>query len=122
MSSGLAESTLRTMVDRLVRSFSDYLRNRTVEQYYSAETAAKILDVTPRTFASYVALYEQTGGREGIGPKHVLSFKCVRYSATSINRFLEQRRMGSPEQLQALDQAAANAAANQPEDSAPIAV
>lgn len=85
------ETTVRRMIDRLVRAFVEWLGNRTVEQYYSADEAAQLLGVTERTFHNYADLWVTSAGKDGIGPKHVLSFKVVRYSATSINRFLRAR-------------------------------
>lgn len=118
----LADTTVRGMVDRLVRAFVDFLANRTVEQYYSAETAARLLDVTERTFHSYVDLYQTTNGKDGIGPKVVLSFKCVRYSATSINRFLASKRAATTSTIELEDDARAAELAAGDESKTRVAV
>jgi hypothetical protein len=103
----LTEDTVQKMIERLARSFAEWLRGRTVEQLYSAESAAKLLEVTERTFHSYADLYERTGGKDGIGPKITLSFKTVRYRASSINRFLQARTMTAGKRLEEQREAAA---------------
>jgi len=91
----MTEATIRALVERFVRAFAHWLENRTVEQHYSAEEGAKLLQVTERTFHNYVDLYETSGGKDGIGPRVVLSHKVVRYSSSSINRFLRARAIAA---------------------------
>ena len=81
----------RGLVRHLVRALLDWLRSGTVEQHYSAETLAGLLEVTPRTIWRYVEEGEATQGREGIYPVVKLSRKVVRIPASSAQRLLRAR-------------------------------
>ena len=86
----LTDPQLRRITRRIGAELELWLRERTVELHYSAEEAAELLRVTPRTVWAYVERGERTEGREGIWPVVKLSHKVVRLPASSINRFLRQ--------------------------------
>lgn len=113
----LPESSLRAIVDRMVRVFADFLRERTVEQHYSPESVAKLLDVTERSVWTYHDLWVTTGGREGLGPVVKLSFKATRFPASAVNRFLRARTIATPTQVQKIDAEDASEAAAAPAET-----
>lgn len=76
---------------RLDKQTKAFLRDRTVEQHYSAEALAEILEVAERTVWNYIELYETSAGREGIGPVVKISHKVVRVPASAVNRFLRAK-------------------------------
>lgn len=88
---GIAISPDRGFVRHVVRALLGWLRDSSVEQHYSAETLAALLEVTPRTIWNYVELGESTQGREGIYPVVKLSHKVVRIPASSAARLLKSR-------------------------------
>lgn len=79
------------IVARLGKETEAWLRTRSVEQHYSADTLAEILEQSPRTVWTWLDLYETSGGRDGIGPYLKLSHKNVRIPASSVNRFLRAK-------------------------------
>lgn len=85
----------RGFVRHLVRGVLGWLRDSSVEQHYSAETLAALLEVTPRTIWNYVELGEATQGREGIYPVVKLSHKVVRIPASSAARLLKARTVAA---------------------------
>lgn len=92
MKSGASKPTVdRGFVRHLVRALLTWLRERTVEQHYSVETLAGLLELTPRTVWNYVELYETSGGADGIGPVIKLSHKVVRIPASSASRLLKAK-------------------------------
>lgn len=86
----------RGFVRHLVRALLEWLRSRSVEQHYSVETLAGLLEVTPRTVWNYVELWETSAGRDGIGPVVKLSHKVVRIPATSARRMLDAKTISLP--------------------------
>lgn len=76
---------------RISKQAKAFLRDRSVEQHYSVEALAEILGVAARTVWNYVETYEQTAGREGIGPVVKISHKVVRIPASAVNRFLKAK-------------------------------
>lgn len=76
---------------RLGQQTKAFLRDRSVEQHYSVEALAEILEVAPRSVANYIELYEISGGREGIGPVVKISHKVMRIPASAVNRFLRAK-------------------------------
>lgn len=79
-----------------MRALLEWLRERTVEQHYSAETLAGLLEVTERTIWNYVDQGEATQGREGIYPVVKLSHKVVRIPASSAQRLLRAKTIALP--------------------------
>jgi hypothetical protein len=86
----------RGFVRQLMRGLLDWLGDRTVEQHYSAETLAALLEVSVRTIWNYIEAWETSGGKEGIGPVVKLSHKVVRIPASSANRLLRSRTITLP--------------------------
>lgn len=86
----------RGFVRHVLRGLLDWLRDRTVEQHYSAESLAALLEVSPRTIWNYIAQWETSRGQDGIGPVVKLSHKVVRIPASSANRLLKSRTVTLP--------------------------
>lgn len=70
------------------RDVESFLRERTVEQHYSADALAELIEVSPRTVWSWIERYEASAGKEGLGPVVKLSHKNVRIPASAVNRML----------------------------------
>lgn len=63
-----------------------------VEQHYRIERLAELLTLSEREIARLIALYEETRGIEGIGPKIKLNARCVVVPASGVLHYLRQRR------------------------------
>lgn len=85
---------LSKVTTRLSRDLEKWLSDHSVEPHYSATTLAELLEVSERTVWSYIDLWNTSRGADGIGPVLKLSHKNVRIPASSVNRFLESRRVG----------------------------
>lgn len=86
----------RGLVRHIMRSLLEWMRDRSVEQHYSAERLAALLEVAERTVWNYIELWETSGGKEGIGPVVKLSHKVVRIPASSANRLLRAKTITLP--------------------------
>jgi predicted transcriptional regulator len=93
--SATVEINSEAVAKRLGREIEAWLRDSTVEQRYSAERAAELLEVSVRTVWNYVDEYEASAGRAGLGPVEKLSHKVVRIPASALNRFLASKRISA---------------------------
>jgi len=87
------EDEIQRLQTRLVRVVDSALRGQVVENHYSVESVAKMLEVSERTVWERIAQFERSGGKEGLGPIVKLSHKVVRIPASSVNRLLESHRV-----------------------------
>jgi transposase len=84
----LTNEQITKLTTRLGRDVESFLRDRTVEKHYSADSLAELVEVSPRTVWTWIERYEASGGKEGLGPVVKLSHKNVRIPASAINRML----------------------------------
>lgn len=91
----LSPEQIARITARVGREVEAFLRNGVVEQHYSAESLAELLEVTERTVWSYVDLYDSTAGREGLGPVVKLSHKTVRIPASAVRRLLASKTVNA---------------------------
>lgn len=84
----LTDEQIAKVTARLGRDVESFLRERTVEKHYSADSLAELVEVSPRTVWTWIERYESSGGKEGLGPVVKLSHKNVRIPASAINRML----------------------------------
>lgn len=103
----MSPEQIAKVTTRLGRELTEWLRDHVVEQQYSIETTAELLEVTPRTVVNYVELGATTQGARGIYPVVKLSHKVVRIPASSINRMLKACTIAAPAAAGQLQETAA---------------
>jgi hypothetical protein len=86
-----SDEQIQRIVSRLGKEAEAWLRDRSVEKHYSAESLAELLEVTERTVWNWLDRYEETAGKDGIGPFVKISHKVVRIPASSVNRWLRAK-------------------------------
>ncbi len=59
-----------------------------VEQMYRIERIAELLTISEREVARQIALYEETKGKEGIGPRYKLNIRCTVVPASAVLHWL----------------------------------
>lgn len=61
----------------------------------SADEAARLVGVSRRTITRQIDIFLQSKGKDGIGPKYVISHNVVRVPRASVARWLDRsRRVG----------------------------
>lgn len=108
MTNKLSPEQLTALTKAVSRDVLRVIEAGTAEQLFSAEQLAALWDVEVRSIANYAKLYEESGGREGLGPKVFLSHKAVRYRASDVNRFIAARTLKVAAEREQLQEASAS--------------
>lgn len=62
-----------------------------VEQMYRIERLAELLTISEREVARQISLYEETKGKDGLGPRYKLNARCTVVPASSVLHWLRAR-------------------------------
>lgn len=66
--------------------------NTDVEQQYSFAEVADLLSVDRTTVHRLHKLYQESGGKEGMGPAYKIGRRVMRMPASAVNGFLKSKR------------------------------
>lgn len=95
--SDFTDSQLERISRQLAGELDRWMRTHTLEPHYTVETVAELLQVKRRTVWNYLLKYEQSAGREGLGPFIKLSHKVVRIPASAVQRLLKAKTVDAAE-------------------------